>query len=384
VNSSHLIIEAAEVNDTLVVALGKPSRALRSTYYTIVAVLLAALVWAYFSVVDISVHAQGVVRPTSGVHPVQSTITAVIRELRVQENSRVEKGDTLAILDVPASEERMHLHKERTSRLQQELADIRALAELSAAHRFTFPVYARERDVALSEKALREKELAAAEARLKRTSDLFAKTFASREEYENARLQAEQKAQALEQWRQSHRRSALDREKQVVTSLLEQESALKELTLSHRNTVLCAPQSGIVTNLSVRAANVVLTPSQNLCTIAPEEEQCVEFTIPARDVGFVREGLKVRYQIEALPFQEWGTAQGNVQLVGKDLLLSGDTKQQAGFKVVGTIGNRSLESKRQGQQAAITLGMTCRASIVVAQKRMITMLWDKGVKYLAL
>jgi multidrug resistance efflux pump len=181
--------------------------------------------------VDVSVHAQGVVRPLGGVHAVQSTTTAYIRSLPIRENQFVQAGDTLAVLDASASEERMKMLGERVRRLQEEIADIRALAELSPSHIFHFPTFARERDVALAEAALRRKEIASAQAKFQRTSDLWAKNFVSREEYENARLQVEQKEQALEQWTQSHRRNALEREKQGNMSLAEQESSLKELSL---------------------------------------------------------------------------------------------------------------------------------------------------------
>ncbi len=344
---SPTIIEAAEANDTLVVALGKPSQALRSTYYAMLAVLIAAVVWAYASVVDVSVHAQGVVRPLSGVHAVQSTITAYIRSLPIRENQFVQAGDTLAVLDAAASEERMTMLGERVRRLHEEIADVRALAELSAKHTFHFPTFARERDVALAESALRRKEIAAAHAKLQRTSDLWAKNFVSREEYDNARLQAEQKEQALEQWLQSHRRSALEREKQVMASLAEQESSLKELRLEHQRTVLRSPKSGFVTNLSVRSSGIVLSPSAPLCVIAPRGEQCVEFVVAARDIGFLREGLRVRYQLDALPFQEWGTAEGRIVSIAKDISLTNGQGQQAGFKIIGTMPSSHLFSKRQ-------------------------------------
>jgi multidrug resistance efflux pump len=381
---SAVIIDHTQANETLAVALGKPSGALRLTYYTMLAVLFSALVWAYFSVVDIAVHAEGVVRPLGGVHPVQSTLAATIQSLRVRENDFVQAGDTLAVLDAAAaSQERMALVQERIERLLEELADVRALAECSPKSTFHFPTFARERDVALAEREIRQQEISMLQAKLKRTSDLWAKNFASREEYENARLQAEQKEQALEQWQMGLRRSALEREKQVQMSLAEQESSLKELSLERRRTVLCAPKSGFVTNLSVRSSGVALSPAVPLCAIAPREEPCVEFFVAARDIGFVREGLCVRYQLDALPFQEWGTVEGQVSAVAKDGTLSSGERQQAGFKIVGTLPQTKLHSHRQNGSAQISIGMTCRASIVVAEKRLLSMLWDKSIAYFA-
>ncbi len=71
-----MIIEYAEANDTLVVAFSKPSQSLRITYYGLLLLLLGAVAWASLSVVDISVHAAGSLRPAQGIQTVQSTSTA--------------------------------------------------------------------------------------------------------------------------------------------------------------------------------------------------------------------------------------------------------------------------------------------------------------------
>jgi hypothetical protein len=123
--------------------------------------------------------------------------------------------------------------------------------------------------------------------------------------------------------------------------------------------------------------------------IAGNGSEQIEFVVSAQDIGFVREGLRVRYRIDALPFQEWGAAEGVVQSVAKDISLQEQTSlpanaQSAAFKVIGTLPAPYLHSARQNKRAAVSIGMTCRASLVVAEKRVITMLWDKTVAYLAL
>jgi HlyD family secretion protein len=399
--SSPLIIEAAEANDTLVVALGKPSKALRLVYYVVLAFIAAAVLWAYFSVVDISVHADGVVRPQSGVHIVRSDQTAYIRRLYVEENRYVRAGDTIALFDAARLEEQIAARRAKKSLLLRELADVEALAALGEGARFSFPVFARERDIALQERDLLRRELQAAENKLRRVRDLWQKQFASREELEEAEIGVEQKKTALQNFLQSVRKNAFEREKQTLALIAEQDAALAELEIERGRAAVRAPVSGFITNLAVKSENALLTSGQTLCAIAPDEEVRVECFVSAADIGFLREGLRARYQMSALPFQEWGMAEGRVLLVSKDASLAAASErvgvepnarqtQAAYFKVVGDISSPFLSSRRsearseQIRRARITTGMTCRAHIVVAQKRLLSMLWDKTIAYFSL
>ena len=124
----------------------------------------------------------------------------------------------------------------------------------------------------------------------------------------------------------------------------------------------------------------------------------IECFVSAADIGFVREGLRARYQMSALPFQEWGMAEGRVLSVAKDASIgeasekngaetSARQTQTAYFKVVGDLSSPFLSSSRAEhrlRRGQIMTGMTCRVHIVVAQKRLLSMLWDKTVAYFSL
>jgi hypothetical protein len=68
-----------------------------------------------------------------------------------------------------------------------------------------------------------------------------------------------------------------------------------------------------------------------------------------------------------ITLQEMGNNQGN--------------NQAALFKIIGTLPSPMLHSTRQQKSATVNLGMTCRASVIVAEKRLLSMLWDKTVSY---
>jgi HlyD family secretion protein len=377
---NSIIIDHTQANDTLVIALGKPAQALRLTYYTLLLLLVAALVWASLSVVDIAVHASGVIRPPQGTQTLHSATTGYLKELRVCEQQSVQAGDTLAVLDGAALSQRLRLQRAKHERLLQEIADMRNVQMLNANARYAFPVYATEVAVKLKEREALQQELRTLRTKEQRVQELFAKQFISAEEYEQSRFQREHKELALTQWQETTARAAAERLQQMTLQAVELESEVKSLSIEQRNVVLCAPTSGVVSVLHHKTPNVLINAGTPVATILPHQEPVAEFFIAANDVGFVKQGLAVQYQVEAFPFQEWGMLRGTVKSVANDVTLNGQTAQ---FLVRGGFDSRQLHSPRHQARVTATSGMTVRAHVVVAQKRLITMLWDKTVAFFA-
>jgi HlyD family secretion protein len=375
------LLNHTEAADTLVATLGRPSRALRTTYYTMLALLVAAIVWASLSVVDIAVHATGAIRPAQGVQLVQSSQTAYLATLKAIEGAWVNAGDTLALLDAQALNQRQRLQHEKYQRLQHEIEDLHQIQAFNTTAQFHLPFYANELALRLKERDVIEQELAVLDAKFKRSEELFGKNFVSAEEFEQARFLREQKELALKQWQQALLRSVSERIQQMYVQRTELENELALLGIERERAVLRAPTSGFVTTLHVKAAGVLVKAGEPFCVLSPAASMIAEFYVAAKDAGFVREGLRVKYQMEAFPFQEWGMLTGRVESVAKDFTLH---EKAAQFKVVGAFDGLCVASQRQGKTAMAKAGMTFRANVVVAKKRVIAMLWDKTVGYFAL
>jgi HlyD family secretion protein len=379
-----MLLNHTEASDTLVIALGKPSRALRTTYYTMLVLLVAAVVWASVSVVDISVHAPGAVRPAEGVQNVQSTQTAYLAALKVREGAWVNAGDTLATLEAQSITQRQSLQREKYQRLQHEIDDLRQIQSLNTAAQFHFPLYANELALRLKERDIIQQEWAVLDAKFKRSEDLYGKKFVSSEKYEQAKFQREQKELALKQWQQNVMKSASERLQQMELQRTELEGELRLLGIERERMVLRAPTSGVVTVLNIKSAGVLLKAGETLCAISPADAGVAEFYVAAKDVGFVAKGLQVKCQMEAFPFQEWGMLTGRVQSVAGDFTVNDKNDKAAQFKVIALFNGLQLRSQRQGKTVCVKSGMTFRANVVVARKRVITMLWDKTVGYFSL
>src|ERR1041384_3226850 len=102
-----------EVSDVIATL---PWWAARGLLYIIVGFVLAALVWAWLSKVDVVVEARGALVPEGNVQPLQATGSGPVQTVLVKEGATVERGQPLVQLD--GGELRLRLGK-----LQEELAD---------------------------------------------------------------------------------------------------------------------------------------------------------------------------------------------------------------------------------------------------------------------
>jgi multidrug efflux pump subunit AcrA (membrane-fusion protein) len=96
-----------------------PWWAARGLLYIIISFIIAALLWAYFSEVDMVVAARGALVPEGYVKPVQSVGGGTVQYLFVREGETVERGQALLQLD--STEMRTRLMK-----LRQELETSRS------------------------------------------------------------------------------------------------------------------------------------------------------------------------------------------------------------------------------------------------------------------
>src|SRR5215467_2128753 len=87
-----------------------PSPIGRTIGATIIAIFCLALLWAWFSTVDIIATAPGKIIPNGRVKVIQPLETGVIRAIHVHDGQRVKAGEVLIELDPAINEaERSHL-----------------------------------------------------------------------------------------------------------------------------------------------------------------------------------------------------------------------------------------------------------------------------------
>lgn len=136
-------------------------------------------------------------------------------------------------------------------------------------------------------------EMERAQADFKRISDLYAKQYASREEFDRAKSTLEQ---------------ALSRFRSSGSDYTRAFSALKQMRSQASRTTLYSPMSGTVTSLSVEAGEKVVGTAQmqgtEMMRIADLNIMNAWVDVDENDIVFVKIGDTVRIRVDAMPDEE--------------------------------------------------------------------------------
>lgn len=365
---------ALELSESPPHALGRVLALIISLFFVL------AIIWAALSEVDIVAVAQGKVVPTGHIKVVQPFQSGVLSEINVSEGTHVNAGDVVFRLD--NTEATANRAKAQLALTHAELAKTTAEALLSddpvasfspsgdidpnlielgariveqkiATHREQIAETQAElrrleiEATALSQSQISQKasvdELASLHDRLKNLERL---DLATKSEVSDlairlgaANAQYEQLAFAIEQNKVEQQKSRLTLamlRSDFIGKLNEQLTAAKQDMMvaeqeiqqtdqRARLHILRAPVSGTVNELLVHTVGAVVSPSQKLMTIVPDDaELVVEAALENRDVGFVKAGQDAEVKLEAFPFTRFGVLDARVTAVSADAIVDPD------------------------------------------------------------
>ena len=99
----------------------------RGLLYLIVGFAGIALLWAYFSVIDVVIEARGKLIPEGDVRPVQAATAGVVQFVRVREGDTVTRGQTLLQLDTTELRSRLSKLGDELATSEEQLRQLRAV-----------------------------------------------------------------------------------------------------------------------------------------------------------------------------------------------------------------------------------------------------------------
>ena len=140
--------------------------------------------------------------------------------------------------------------------------------------------------------------------------------------------------------------------------------------------------------LEVNTLGEVVQTGQTLMVVVPDGTMLeIEAMLLNRDRGFVREGQAARIKLEAFPFTRYGTLDGKVLTVSNDAIPAG--AQQASVNSKETARNAAgplvfpvkivldeATIRVEGEDVALTPGMSVTAEIKTGQRRVLEFLLD--------
>lgn len=418
-----------------------PTRLMILMPSVMLAILVAAGLWAWLSEVDIVTTASGRVVPSARVKTVQPLEPGVVRAIRVREGDVVKAG--MVVVDLDPTETRADRDRlardsaivaTELARLKACLAALNEPPENGRAPVLPTPPDAAPREVIERQRLLlgsqwrriaTQREVAAREqARLAAGSDgnraqqaknravaevlrdrvAIRRSLAGQEllprsqllELQQTLVEMEQEAAVLkvnERLAEAELASAVARQAQVeedtrerlLGELAEKERSLgaleAELSKAEERAArraLTAPVDGVVVDLAVHTVGGVVREAEPLMRIVPEHAPLeVEALVKSRDIGFVREGRPVEVKVDTFSYTRYGTMKGRVASVGADA-TGGDAAAPV-YKVRVTLDAQSL--RVDGVETPLNPGMTVTVDVKTGQRRVLDFLLEPVMKY---
>ena len=299
--------------------------------------------------IDEVITVQGQLASNSGNQEVKTPVGGKVQQVLFRDGEMVRRGQLLMRFDTrQAVDEKATLTEQ--IRLEQE-----DLAEQKAAFK--------GRSTVLAQKLHTQQNIVSELERLVQSGGY------QRIQYLQQRDQLLGMQNDLSQVRLDQARAILQTEK----SIGEMRNRLRnaELQLQYQN--VTAPISGIVFEPKAHPLGV-LSSGETILTLVPQTGLKAQVTVPNKDIGFVKTGLKAKVRIDAFPFTRYGELVGVVSQIGADALPPDPRANYYRFPVELTLNRNYL--KTQGVKIPLRAGMAVTANLKLREKRLISLLSD--------
>lgn len=344
------------------------------------ALMLVALVWAWFGVLDEVSTGTGKVIPSSRDQVLQSLEGGILTELYVHEGDRVKAGQVVARLDATRSQSSVGESAARyraalaaASRLRAEVNDdpltfpdeLKAYPDLIASETRLY----KTKRAQLNDSTKQFKEsLALANKELAITQRL-AKTGAA-SSVEVLRLQRDKSDLELKLTDMRSQYYVQAREELAKASA--EADSLAEVIKGREDTVtrltIRSPMNGIVKNIKVSTVGGVIPPNGELMNIVPLNDRLlIEARLSPRDIAFIHPGQRAVVKISAYDYAIYGGMNGVVESISPDTIQDEVKPEIYYYRVFIRTDNDYVQNKA-GKRFAISPGMVSTVDIKTGEK----------------
>lgn len=400
--------------------------------FTILGLIVTAIVWASTADLDHVVRGQGKVVTTTHTQIIQSLEGGIIERIYAREGDIVQDGSVLVELDPTQAEsqygqtlkeQRALLVRIERLRAEKENRDpvfsfesLTEDPELVAAERAQFierrAVLNSEIDLFQTQVEQRTKEMEQAQTDLERAqseSDL------AREEYEVIKDLVERELEArlsliessrdynvtqaalktaqtnvikarvahaeaklrLQQANINYQNEVGDQLANNLSRLAEVQQRLNGLKDRLNRTQLMAPVNGIVNKLHIQTEGGVVQPGEPIMELTPIDGVVeIQAEVLQKDIAFVDVGQQVSVSVTAYDFARFGDIGGEVAFVSPDAQRRQDGSEY--FSVRIRLSQPFLENN--GRRYPLTPGMVANASMVISKRTVMEYLIEPVLK----
>ena len=329
----------------------------------------------YFIRLPISSSSRGIIRSQTENTKIVSVVGGRVIENNLKKNNQeIKQGDKLLVITAEQLDTQKSLQNSQSSDYSAQLQDLNKLTRGQYGGLQTGQ-YQRELSAMQEKIAQVQTKLSLAKKDLDRAHLLYGQGVIPKAEYDKFYYDYQGfltqvssiREQQLAQWQAQKR--------EVERQIRSLRAEVQRIDQEQKNYIITAPISGRLVNFSgIQKGNFIIQ-GQNIGEISPEESLVAECLVSPKDIGFIKQGQKVKFQVDTYNYNQWGLLEGKVKEIEQNITINQQTGE-AYFRVLCTMDKNFLQLKN-GYKGQIGKGMTLTARFHLTDRTLWQLLFDR-------
>lgn len=341
-------------------------------YMIVLLAILATLVSLPLIKVDVSVKSNGLVRPIIEKNELRSMVAGNIEEVLVSDGQKVQRGQPIIRLQEEISESKLMQNSFELSQRDKFIHDLSILASGRNGGLISDQYQAQYQRF----QATMSEQLAAVN-KLRADMEMYERLYTEKviawKEYADRKYDYEKSQASYNSAVQQQRSTWQDDLSRLKMENNRLQADHRQLKKEKEWNVIKSPVSGTLQQFTGRYAGAYIQAGEVLGVISPDSNLVAECYVSPKDIGYLKAGMPVRFQVDAFNYNEWGMVEGIVQSVENDFILMND---QPVFKVRCKFNSTEVSTSK-GIKGNLKKGMTLQARFILTKRSLFQLLYDK-------
>jgi multidrug resistance efflux pump len=343
-----------------------------SIYLVILLAVITFLALLPVIKVDVSNQSRGVIRSKTDNVPVATIVSGRVNWIVLKNNAFVKKGDTLLKISKENLESDKRTQNILFASVSLLLEDITNLLQNRTTHLATST--ARE-DLFKFQSGKNELQSKISQAQINydRNKILYNKDIIAKADFEKQDYELRLAKQALQSFVSQQKSTWENQKRDLEERLKNLNGTVAKINVESNNYFVLAPISGTIESFSGIQEGSFINASQSIATISSPDHLIVENNVSPNDIGLIKKNQKVKFQLDAFNYNQWGLLEGKVIDIDQNITIQGE---QAFFKVRCALDSKTLHLK-SGYKTDVSKGMTLTTRYIITRRSLFDLLFDK-------
>jgi len=353
-------------------------------YWIIIVIVLSGIAILPFVYVDVSVQARGYFQSEIEKQVVFTPFQGKVIYSSISNGDKVAKGDTLLVIDSEGIRAQQSALIQQITENDASIDDLISLTETDSFEKqlvntgLATQRYRAELANLRNQYSIQYQKYQKKKSEHERNELLYKQKLIPDIDYENSLFMLSSEKDNLQHiliYQKSIWQNDLALRRIDSVKLL---ADLEQYTEGLTNRIVLAPTSGEIIQSSDIQTGSIVNPGQKIAEISPDGELVATCFVNPADIGLIHESQEVKIQVDAFNYNEWGMLGGDIVDISDDMIIENGSTAYFRIKCKP---DKTYLSLRNGHKAYIKKGMSINTRIVVIQRSLFNLLFDKADKW---